>query len=77
MKPTHPIHTLIRKHHLALAFTLAALLSGVEAQPPTPAPLGKPGTTHAFTIDDVDFLLGDQRLQIRCGEIHAARVPRE
>ena len=42
------------------AFTLTALLSGVEAQ--TPAPLGKPGVPHTFTIGDADFLLGGQRL---------------
>ena len=75
---TNPAITMItRKLHLASAFTLAALLSGLEAQTPEPAPLGKPGTPHTFTIGDADFLLGGQRLQIRCGEIHAARVPRE
>jgi beta-galactosidase len=33
--------------------------------------------THTFAIGDEDFLLDGQRLQIRCGEIHFARVPRE
>ncbi|HSW00406.1 MAG TPA: beta-galactosidase [Sedimentisphaerales bacterium] len=33
--------------------------------------------THHFAIGDEDFLLDGQRLQIRCGEIHFARVPRE
>lgn len=33
--------------------------------------------THRFAIGDEDFLLDGQRLQIRCGEIHFARVPRE
>ncbi len=32
---------------------------------------------HTFTIGTNDFLLDGQRLQIRCGEIHAARVPME
>jgi beta-galactosidase len=32
---------------------------------------------HTFAIGDSDFLLDGQKLQIRCGEIHAARVPRE
>ncbi|HXR07138.1 MAG TPA: beta-galactosidase family protein [Candidatus Acidoferrum sp.] len=41
-------------------------------QPPAAAP-GR----HAFAIGENDFLLDGQRLQIRCGEIHAARVPRE
>ena len=32
---------------------------------------------HAFSIGENDFLLDGQRFQIRCGEIHAPRVPRE
>ena len=32
---------------------------------------------HTFAIGTNDFLLDSQRLQIRCGEIHAARVPKE
>jgi len=32
---------------------------------------------HRFAIGDEDFFLDGQRLQIRCGEIHFARVPRE
>ena len=32
---------------------------------------------HSFAIGTNDFLLDGQRLQIRCGEIHAARVPME
>src|ERR1041384_3811192 len=32
---------------------------------------------HTFTIGTNDFLLDGQRFQIRCGEIHAPRVPRE
>jgi beta-galactosidase len=32
---------------------------------------------HTFAIGGDDFLLDGQRLQIRCGEVHAARVPRE
>lgn len=40
---------------------------------------GWPGAkpVHTFAISTNDFLLDGQRLQIRCGEIHAARVPRE
>ncbi|NGZ86629.1 beta-galactosidase [Duganella aceris] len=33
--------------------------------------------TPRFAIGDNDFLLDGQRLQIRCGEMHFARVPRE
>jgi beta-galactosidase len=32
---------------------------------------------HTFSIGKNDFLLDGQRFQIRCGEIHAPRVPRE
>jgi beta-galactosidase len=32
---------------------------------------------HTFTLGDKDFLLDGKPLQIRCGEIHFARVPRE
>jgi beta-galactosidase len=34
-------------------------------------------TPHTFAIGTNDFLLDGQRIQIRCGEIHAARVPKE
>ena len=30
---------------------------------------------HTFVIGTNDFLLDGRRFQIRCGEIHAARVP--
>ncbi len=33
--------------------------------------------THTFTIGTNDFLLDGNKFQIRCGEIHAARVPQE
>ncbi len=36
-----------------------------------------PQTNHSFAIGTNDFLLDGQRLQIRCGEIHAPRVPKE
>jgi beta-galactosidase len=44
---------------------------------------GWQGAAHAqtaprtFVIGEKDFLLDGERLQIRCGEIHFARVPRE
>ena len=48
-----------------------ALLSGRELRAePSPA-------THAFAIGEKDYLLDGKPLQIRCGEIHFARVPRE
>ena len=40
---------------------------------------GQPTVTskHTFAIGTNDFLLDGQRFQIRCGEIHAPRVPPE
>jgi beta-galactosidase len=32
---------------------------------------------HTFAIGEKDFLLDGQRLQIRCAELHFARIPRE
>jgi beta-galactosidase len=33
--------------------------------------------SHTFSIGEKDFLLDNQRFQIRCGEIHFARIPEE
>ena len=54
----------------ALTVCLAAansLLAGVDSAP----------VRHTFAIGTNDFLLDGHRFQIRCGEIHAARVPKE
>ncbi len=53
-----------------LAASLFASASYAQTAPTPPA-------THTFAIGDTDFLLDGQRLQIRCGEVHAARVPAE
>jgi len=57
-----------------MAVISAAVLVGAAgaAQAADPA-----GPVHTFVIGDTDFLLDGQRFQIRCGEIHAARVPME
>ncbi len=41
------------------------------------ASLPAQASTHTFAVGTDDFLPDGQRLQIRCGEFHAARVPRE
>ena len=51
-----------------------AVLSVLAAANP---PLRAAEATHTFAIGTNDFLLDGQRFQIRCGEVHAARVPRE
>lgn len=46
----------------------------------TPRPAHAAATTaprHTFSIGETEFLLDGQKLQIRCGEIHAPRVPKE
>ena len=53
---------------------LAAFLTLGGIHGVTPA---KAEPAHTFAIGTNDFLLDGQRFQIRCGEMHAARVPRE
>jgi hypothetical protein len=54
----------------AVALTFFALATFVSANAN-----GAPAK-HTFAIGTNDFLLDGQYFQIRCGEIHAARVPR-
>jgi beta-galactosidase len=54
-----------------LAAALLALLVAPSAACAAAAP------AHTFAIGDGGFLLDGRVLQIRCGEIHASRVPRE
>lgn len=59
----------------ALFATLAlASLTACVAQPVRLAPAP---ASHTFAIGTNDFLLDGQRFQIRCGEVHAPRVPKE
>ena len=58
------------KAKLFSLFSAALLFAGcAHSQPSAPH--------HTFAIGTNDFLLDGNRLQIRCGEIHAARVPME
>ncbi|HVT80812.1 MAG TPA: beta-galactosidase family protein, partial [Phycisphaerae bacterium] len=63
--------------HLSLAAFLAASALAAAAHAQTAPAAPKPPAAHTFAIGDTDFLLDGQRLQIRCGEVHAARVPME
>ncbi|HEY4786602.1 MAG TPA: beta-galactosidase family protein, partial [Bacteroidales bacterium] len=60
----------MRTNKLATQIFIAFLFAfiGVHAQTKT---------IHTFRIGDTDFLLDNQRFQIRCGEIHFARIPEE
>ena len=60
------------KHLVPLA---VSLLCQTAAAPGFGASNGP--ANHTFAIGDSDFLLDGQRFQIRCGEVHAPRVPRE
>src|SRR5690242_1110956 len=55
---------------------IASLLFAMQSMRAT-ASAGDAPAKHTFAIGTNDFLLDGQRFQIRCGEIHAARVPRE
>ena len=57
-------------------FNLLAVVFGCQA---TTEAFGGPtdSTRHSFAIGENDFLLDGLRFQIRCGEVHAPRVPRE
>jgi beta-galactosidase len=58
----------LRLYLTALACVLAAVSCvTVKTSPPT----------HTFAIGTNDFLIDGRPFQIRCGEIHAARVPKE
>jgi len=61
----------MKANHLLCLLLLGAAfdLTGARA---TDAP-----ARHTFAIGEDDFLLDGQKFQIRCGEIHAPRVPRE
>ncbi|MBB3222764.1 beta-galactosidase [Pseudoduganella umbonata] len=39
--------------------------------------IGSAAPAHRFAVGDNDFLLDGKPVQIRCGEVHFARVPRE
>jgi beta-galactosidase len=56
---------------LALSLVLPAV-TGI-----TPTVQAAETARHTFAVGTNDFLLDGQRFQIRCGEVHAARVPRE
>ena len=64
------IISLTRGTKLAVALVLSLL--GLWTYSATAEP-----ATHTFAIGTNDFLLDGARFQIRCGEVHAARVPAE
>ncbi len=53
----------------AAAMLGAAMLGAAHLPAQTPQ--------HTFAIGPQDFLLDGQKIQIRCGEMHAARIPKE
>ena len=63
------------KNHWTARLFLCATLAMLANL--SPARAADTNTLHTFAIGTNDFLLDGQRFQIRCGEIHAARVPME
>jgi len=55
----------------------AALLPCLAVLSSLSLPAAPAAAPHRFEIGEQSFLLDGQVLQIRCGELHAARVPRE
>jgi beta-galactosidase len=60
------------KHLVPLAVSLLCQTAAAQSFGASNGP-----AKHTFAIGDSDFLLDDHRFQIRCGEVHAPRVPRE
>jgi beta-galactosidase len=60
----------IRKHYLSISLAIVIGLASGSAK-------GNERVEHAFSIGQNDFLLDGKPLQIRCGELHFTRVPRE
>ena len=57
-----------------------AAIAWLTAACPTPTSFAQPASAqpaHTFAIGESAFLLDDQPFVIRCGEVHAARVPKE
>jgi beta-galactosidase len=67
----------------AILLQVALLTATLASSEMKSTAAGLPGSTsgsavtHAFSVGTNDFLLDGKLLQIRCGEIHFARVPRE
>ena len=65
---------------ISMTRLLVLLLVGFGGALPAASTAAAPaasGAQHTFAIGADDFLLDGRPLQIRCGEIHFARVPRE
>jgi len=62
---------------LALTMRFALLVLALAAQPVFSQQAAASQATHRFEIGGSAFLLDGKPFQIRCGEMHAARVPRE
>ena len=60
-----------------LISSLALSVALLAASPQSHLSAAEAVPKHTFAIGTNDFLLDGQRFQIRCGEIHAPRVPRE
>ena len=62
--------------YMKLYLILLTICLSIFADQISPAADSK-AAVHTFAIGTNDFLIDGNKLQIRCGEIHAARVPKE
>jgi beta-galactosidase len=62
----------MNRYLLIGGFACILAVSGASAASPSPA-----AADHTFAIGEEHFLLDGKPYQIRCGELHFARVPRE
>jgi beta-galactosidase len=67
----------VKRHLITCSFVAGVLAASILAATAPVRAADGPAAKHTFAIGDTDFLLDGQRLQIRCGEMHAPRVPRE
>jgi beta-galactosidase len=58
---------------LVLCIASSLLLGGWQFE----ASLSGTRAANRFPIGETDFLLDGHPLQLRCGEVHSARIPRE
>jgi beta-galactosidase len=68
----------LRRGFTSLVCALGMAIAMLAARcPPTASASEQTQQREIFSIGEHDFLLNGQRLLIRCGELHFARIPRE
>ena len=79
-QPQPPDHSFVKRpapSFLSRNFAVLLLALGLIYLPSPTVNAAETPATHRFEIGANDFLLDGNPIQIRCGEVHAARVPQE